>query len=253
VAGLFDAGNECRLKAEANLLETDEDDNARLMEIGEEIRACPGKKPFDDEEWNELWEQIKEAEKALGPPVADVLEEIEARKRGAETMRDKYSDALRQADTAKKAKASIAALDVREKDLSQKIGDCDKQLHDIGRYKAAESDLIAAAVNGRFEHVEFKLFKMALNGSIEPCCVALYKGRPYLEMSTGEQIISGIDVVNVLGTYYVVSVPLFVDHAESLTLPLGAKSQTIELKAVKSYTDNRGVFHDYSTLQVELV
>jgi hypothetical protein len=50
-------------------------------------------------------------------------------------------------------------------------------------------------------------------------------------MSTGEKIICGVDVVNVLSAYYNVSVFLFVDNAESLTLPLEAKSQTIELYA----------------------
>jgi hypothetical protein len=50
-------------------------------------------------------------------------------------------------------------------------------------------------------------------------------------MSTGQKIICGVDVINVLSEHYVVSVPLFVDHAESLTLPLEAKSQTIELYA----------------------
>ncbi len=230
----FQSAEQKRLAAQANLLEAQEIAITRFAEIEAEIAACPRVKPEDDEEWNRFAAAILVIEKELGDPVANQLAKIETRRQAADAELKGLDESLLQSDNLAKAKLRVAELDGRQKELSQKIADCDKQLADIQAYKNAESDLIAAAVNNRFKHVEFKLFKENLNGSLEDCCEALFKGSgvPYSDMSTGQQIICGVDVVNVLSTYYAVSVPLFVDHSESLTLPLEAKSQTIELRAV---------------------
>jgi len=59
---------------------------------------------------------------------------------------------------------------------------------------------------------------------------------PYADMSAGQKIFVGIDIINVLSAHYDTSIPLFIDHAESLTLPIEATSQIIELHAQKNIT-----------------
>ncbi|KKL04951.1 hypothetical protein LCGC14_2610930, partial [marine sediment metagenome] len=220
---------DAHLKAEAGLLETDEDDDARLMEIAEEIRACPGKKPEDDEEWLALERAIPQATLALGPSVADVLEELETRKSGAEAMRDKYSDALRAADTVAQGKERLAELDGEQKELAQKIVTNNGKLHRIREYVRAESQLITDKVNGRFNVLEFRLFKLRKNGEVQECCDAMVEGIPYAELSAGETISADVDGSTVLGTYYDIRAPLFVDECEQLTPTIEAPTQIIEL------------------------
>lgn len=228
---------EIRIKAEADLLDAATTADKRLTEIAEEIQACPGKKPEEDEEWNDLYTKIKKATLAIGSPVADVLEELEARKSGAEALREKYVDALANADTAKRAKVSIAELEAKERDLSQKVADVDKRADELSRYEAAQSNLITTAVNGRFEHVTWKLFRERLNGNLEPCCMALLDGTPYPECSTGEKALCRVDTINVLGTYHAVRLPLFMDNFESITLPIDVLSQVILFKAKEGVTE----------------
>lgn len=224
-------------QAKKQLRETESASAARCIEIDTAIANRPCEKPEDDLDWQIIVSRITEAAKEIGDPVNEQLDKIEARKQAADAELKRLDDILRNADKAAEAKARIEELDARQKELAQKIADCDKWLLEITKYMRAESDLVAAAVNGRFKHVTFKLFEDLLTLEQDgkpkqrPCCVAIYKGRPYKEMSSGEQIICGVDAVNVLSTYYDVWPPLFIDHREALTLPLEAKTQTISLVA----------------------
>jgi hypothetical protein len=205
----------------------------RIAGIDAAIASRPEADMTKDAEWQNLGEQIQKAQGEIGAPVAEQLDAIEGRKTQAQQELDKVNAALAQADRAKADKARIAELEAKEKDLAQKIADVDRQLAECADYRAVESRLIETAVNGRFTHVQFKLFNYNLNGSIEDTCEAMLNGVPYADLSTGQQILAGVDVINVLSEHYGLSVPLWVDHSESLTLPLEAKSQVIELYAQK--------------------
>jgi DNA repair exonuclease SbcCD ATPase subunit len=217
---------------------------SRCDEIDAEIAAYQGVKPEDDQEWKNIVADIAKAEDEIGEPVAEQLAEIEARKTAAENERDTYNKALAQADSAKKAKERILELEAKEQDLSQKIADRDRQLARWESYERCESELIAEAVNGRFNHVTWRLFEERLNGGLKDICEAIYDGRPYAALSTGERIIVGIDIINALSAHYKVSVPLFVDHKESLTLPLEAETQTIELAVAEGVNELRITMKD---------
>jgi len=224
-------------KAEKDLREKEAANKTRLAEIDALIEAAPRTAPADDRQWTTIVAEIEKAEKEIGEPVSDRLDKIEARRASAETERDKLNAALNEFDTAAKAKRRIEELNGLQATLSQSIADCDRRLSRLDAFKKAESQLITDAVNGMFHHVEFKLFKELLNGELEHWCEATFGGVPYRDMSTGQKIICGVDIVNVLGGHYGVSAPLFIDHAESITLPLGAEMQTIRLYAATGIAD----------------
>lgn len=207
--------------------------NKRLAQIDEEIKTRPTIPPEQDAEWQTIVAEIAKVEKEIGPPVSEQLEAIESERTTKEAELNKLNEELAQADRMVKDRARITELEAKEKELAQKIADIEKQLADIERYKATQSTMITAAVNCKFKAAEFKMFRELLNGGLEECCEAVYKGIPYPDMSFGQQIYCGIDIVNVLSEHYGVSVPMFIDHSESMTMPIEAHSQTIELKAQK--------------------
>ncbi len=94
--------------------------------------------------------------------------------------------------------------------------------------------MVENAVNGKFAHVTFKLFSTLLNGSVEPCCITTYNGVEFPDLSGGQKIFAGIDIVNVLSEHYGYKVPMFLDNAESLTLPIEFDGQLIKLEAVEN-------------------
>lgn len=218
-------------EAEANLQKAQEFKEVRFAQIDKGIESNETTPPEKDSLWQALCFDIRKAEKEIGEPVSEQLTEIDNKR---DHERDSVADidkALAHADRMKQDTTRIKELEEKEKQLAQSIADVEKQLADIDEYKATESRMIEKAVNGKFKHVTFKLFDQLLNGGLEECCEAILNGTPYSGMSFGEKILVGIDIINVLSVHYSVSVPLFIDHAESMTLPIETETQTIKLFA----------------------
>jgi len=220
-------------KAQIELREGEEYKAARIKRIDEAIESRDTISPETDKIWIGITDEIKATNADIGEPVSQQIEQIDGRIAAGEMYLAKLNKSLAQLDRAKQDRARIVELVAREKELAQLIADIDQQIDDIGQYRMAESQIIEAAVNDMFKHVEFKLFNELLNGGIEETCVATLAGVPYGGMSGGQKIIVGIDIVNVISAHYGVSVPLFIDNAESLTLAIEASCQTIELYAKK--------------------
>jgi len=229
-------------KAKIELSETEQYRTSRITEIDLILKNRTAPDFTKDEAWIGICKEIAACESAIGPSASVVLQEIDNARAAKADELAAMDKALAQADREKKDQARIKELEFKEKELAQKIADVEKQLAAIEQYKATQGRLIEETVNGKFKYVEFKLFNELLNGGLEDCCEATLNGVPYMGMSTGQQIFVGIDIVNVLSAHYGISVPLFIDHAESLTLPIEATSQTIELyaqKKVKNLTVER--------------
>ena len=204
----------------------------RIAEITAEIAKQPKAKPEDDAEWQRLVAERQEINDGLGEPVSKQLEKLQGDRDAKADEIAGLNKALAQFDNIKKTKARITELEAREKELAQLIAEVEGKLEEIDKYKVEQSKMVEAAVNGRFQHVEWKLFKYNLNGSMDDTCEATLNGVPYPDMSAGQQIYCSIDCINTLSDHYAVEVPLFVDHSESMTLPIEADSQVIELEAV---------------------
>jgi len=211
----------------------------RFAKIDEILKNKPAPDFSKDEIWQKITADIAKSEKAIGEPTTKQLEDIEAQRKAKAEELEIFNRALAQADQAKQAGLRIKELEAKEKQLAQQITDVDRMTALIGEYISAESSLVEAAVNGKFKHVNFKLFSENLNGSIEPYCEAMLNGVPYSDMSCGQKIIVGIDIINVLSIHYDLSVVLFIDNAESLTLPMEATSQVIKLIAEPNCTKVR--------------
>lgn len=220
-------------KAETELQKAQQARDKRFAEIDKQIKANETIPPESDKAWQIFDKQIKKTEAEIGKPVSEQLQQIDNQRTIMLNGVAQLDKALAQADRMKQDKARIAELEEKEKQLAQQITGIEEQLAAIDEYKATESRMIEQAVNGKFKYVEFKLFNQLLNESLEPCCEAILKGTPYSDWSSGEEIFGGIDIINVLSVHYDISVPMFIDHSESLTLPIETDAQTIKLFAEK--------------------
>lgn len=205
----------------------------RFAEIDKLVKANVPPSPKQDKTCQDLNIEIARAEKEVGEPVSQQLQKIDETKTAKQEELNEINNALAQADRAKKDKERIAELEQQEKDLAQKIADVEKELAAISDYTQVESRLIEDSVNKKFKHVNFKLFNFLLNKEIEPCCEAMLNGVPYGDMSYGQKIFVGIDIINVLSEHCGLSAPLFIDNAEGMTLPVEFNGQTIQLFAQK--------------------
>jgi DNA repair exonuclease SbcCD ATPase subunit len=206
--------------------------DAQLPKLDAILAQNKPAEPSTDDLWQQITADIEKAQAEIGEPGSVQLEKIESERSDTDEKLVEINKALAQQDRIKQDAARIKELEEDEKRISQQIADCDAALESIDQYNAARSRMVEEAVNGKFKHVSFKLFDVRLNGSIEECCVATFNGVPFGDMSTGQKIFCGIDILNILTKHYNTEVPLFVDHSESLTYPIEFEGQTIQLCAV---------------------
>lgn len=87
-------------------------------------------------------------------------------------------------------------------------------MEEFSRYKAS---FVENGINDKFRIARFRLFREQANGGVEDRCDVVYDGVPYMGLNNGMKINVGIDIINTLSLAYGVTVPLFVDNAESVT------------------------------------
>lgn len=94
------------------------------------------------------------------------------------------------------------------------------------RYKAR---FVEDSINSLFRIARFRLFREQANGGLEERCDVVFDGVPYIGLNNGAKINVGIDIINALSLHYGVTVPLFVDNAESVTNLQECGAQVIRL------------------------
>ena len=105
----------------------------------------------------------------------------------------------------------------------------EKQLYLLDEYSRYKTQFVEDSINNLFRITRFRLFREQANGGIEDRCDVVYEGIPYINLNSGAKINVGVDIINTLSTAYGVSVPLFVDNAESVTKLEGSENQIIRL------------------------
>lgn len=204
--------------------------NTRYAEIAEAIKSRPRVQPDKDQAWCDIQDDILAVLEEIGDPVSEQLELLEERKKDAEDERDDLARRLAAYDATEQAKTRIVELKGNEKKLAQSILDDEQILRRIELFMQAESELISKAVNDRFEHIEFRLFKTNLNGGIEECCDPMLHGVTYAGASSGEKMLMQVDAAQAVGTYYGLRMPMVLDDRHALTQDLETECQIIALR-----------------------
>lgn len=123
----------------------------------------------------------------------------------------------------------IEALRQEAKNAAECLEAIDKMLFLIDEYARYKTRFVEDSINGLFRLARFRLYREQANGGVEDRCDVVYDGVPYVNLNNGMKINVGIDIINVLSRHHGVSVPLFVDNAESVTHLECADTQVIRL------------------------
>jgi hypothetical protein len=70
---------------------------------------------------------------------------------------------------------------------------------------------------------------MQINGGLNETCEVTYNGVPYSDLNNAMRINIGLDIINTLSAHYGISVPIFIDNAESVTSLEAVNGQVIRL------------------------
>ena len=74
------------------------------------------------------------------------------------------------------------------------------------------------------------------NDGVTECCDTTFEGVPYNDLNNAARINIGLDIINTLSKQFGVSLPVFVDNAESVNELLPIDSQLIELQVTEDET-----------------
>lgn len=127
------------------------------------------------------------------------------------------------------ARERIEQLREEAKNASACLEAVEKMLYMIETYTRYKTRVIEEGVNRLFRIASFRMFREQANGGLEERCDVVVNGVPYSSLNNGMKVNVGIDIINALSRYHGVSVPLFVDNAESVTKLECADTQVIRL------------------------
>lgn len=110
----------------------------------------------------------------------------------------------------------IETLRDEQKEIGQKVADQEQMLYLLEEFIRFKLNKVSESINSHFKTVNFKLWEMQLNGGMKDCCECIVNGVGYSDLNNGHRIVAGLDIIRSLSELYGVSVPIFVDNAESL-------------------------------------
>lgn len=206
----------------------------RVSELDEALSAPEAKVDYSkDVEYSELAEKIRKLQIELEKPIEDTAAKAREQKTAITEKIEACNKVLNDRDNVEKAKARIEELKQSERDLSNQKSLLEGQLNLINEFIKVKANTLTDIMNSKFKHVRFRLFDLQQNGSVVECCDTMIctNGRwvPWASGNTAGRINAGIDIINALSEHYGVSVPLWVDNAESVTELVPTKGQVIRL------------------------
>ncbi|MCI1842473.1 MAG: hypothetical protein LKI84_10485, partial [Lactococcus lactis] len=125
----------------------------------------------------------------------------------------------------------IQALADEEKLLASQKGVLEQQLFLLEEFTRTKVALLEDSINKHFGFVKWKLFEDQKNDGLKEICepvndLGVYYSKGF---STSRRIKAGLDIVNTLIKKEGISVPVFIDNAESVTDMYVVDTQIIEL------------------------
>lgn len=123
----------------------------------------------------------------------------------------------------------MAELRKEDSELKVQNQDVERQLWLIDEFTRKKVKMLEESINNHFELTSFKLFNVLRNGALDEVCEATYNGVDYSAgMSTGERGRCDLDIISGLSKGLKVSMPVFLDNAESITEEIQFDGQLIE-------------------------
>lgn len=194
---------------------------AKKEELSKQLSQLPEEADYSqNEEYAKLKaehdEVLAKIEKLESEGADSVVDELKAEKSDLQAQLNEVNAIIAKASMNVEIDERIAQLQAEQKEIGQKVADQEQMLYLLEEFIRFKLDKVSESINSHFKTVNFKLFEMQLNGGMKDCCECTVNGVPYSTLNSGHRIVAGLDIIRSLSELYGVSVPIFVDNAESL-------------------------------------
>ena len=241
----------------------EEADKGAIAKLEAEFSAAERMLSKKKDEEREIQEKIKALDDKISPVSSfesteaykgflSELEALEKNKNGAEAARaellkpleehiskleaeiDEQKRLLMSITLAKSQKERIAELEAEEKALAAEYEAVEHGIYLCEQFVRAKVSMLTERINERFQNVRFQLFQEQINGGVKECCEVLIPSPsgsmvPYPVANNAARINAGLEIIDVVSKHFGVSLPVFVDNAESVTSLIQIAAQVIRL------------------------
>ena len=204
-----------------SLKEQEQEDIAKKEKLCQQLSSIPEIADYSqNEEYVDLKarhdEVLEEIEKMNANGEDAAVESLKSEKEELQARLDDVNKIIAKASMNVEIDERIAELQAEQKEIGQKVADQEQILYLLEEFIRFKLNKVSESINSHFKTVNFKLFEMQLNGGMKDCCECTVNGVPYSTLNSGHRIVAGLDIIQSLSELYGVSVPIFVDNAESL-------------------------------------
>lgn len=135
---------------------------------------------------------------------------------------------------AESQKERIAELTAREKELSRQYEELERGIYLCEVFTKTKVRLLDDKINSKFKSVRFRLFQEQLNGGIKDDCEVMIPTEdgsmvPFTFANNAARINAGLEIIDTLSKHWNLTMPVFIDNAESVTRLLKMDTQVIRL------------------------
>jgi DNA repair exonuclease SbcCD ATPase subunit len=226
---------------------------AAIKRIDLEITTCTDRIKALEEQKNALGQPHENEKKGIQDTItaleADVkhlqktansdlaLLELEGELKAAHTAKECLSqNALAWENYDKLLKAAQDTTE--QKTLSKQLSEADGLAASLREASMAKNTAIEFGLNQQLKYIQIKLFQKPMDGETKETCKVLVNGiEAGLGLNTAGQINADLDVKDLLMKSYGVSLPVFIDTAESITEPLPLDTQCFYLEVKKGVNE----------------
>lgn len=204
-----------------SLKEQEQEDIAKKEKLCQQLSSIPEIADYSqNEEYVDLKarhdEVLEEIEKMNANGEDAAVESLKSEKEELQARLDDVNKIIAKASMNVEIDERIGQLQEEQKEIGQKVADQEQILYLLEEFIRFKLNKVSESINSHFKTVNFKLFEMQLNGGMKDCCECTVNGVPYSALNSGHRIVAGLDIIRSLSELYGVSVPIFVDNAESL-------------------------------------
>ncbi len=194
---------------------------AKQNEYAKQLSEIPAEADYSqNEEYVKLKAEcdkvLAEIEKLESEGADKLVNDLKAEKSDLQAQLDEVNKVIAQAANNVAIDDRIETLHDEQKEIGQKVADQEQMLYLLEEFIRFKLNKVSESINSHFKTVNFKLFETQLNGGLKDCCECTVNGVPYSTLNSGHRIVAGLDIIRSLSELYGVSVPIFVDNAESL-------------------------------------
>ena len=163
------------------------------------------------------------------------LSEVKRKQVAAMAERDELKRRLSDRETITKYDAEIKRLEEQAKKKGQELADVERWLKLILDYRMDYIRRLEQNITDLFGGgITFRMYDFTIEGNPVETCTPLVDGTPYQTVNTARRINAGLQIATAIGLAHDISVPIWVDGAESVNDLQPADGQEIILRVSDS-------------------